>query len=206
MFQFQLSRNLFNARILSGLKHARVEASGILIGSEIPYSGDTTDLVNVLHEALHLAMTASYVQGLHLIQVASKEYDFGTDLAEVSRIWKRGCIIRSRLLDPIKQAYLERPDMENMLIHPAFASIVNASLPALRTAVGIANHSGVATTCLGATLAYLDSYPVGVLAGKLAAGATRQLRRSHIPAPGQGRRVPYPVEPLVFRGHPRGPS
>ena len=147
-----------NARILSGLKQARVEASGILRGSEVPYHGNADHLVEVLHEALHLAMIASYAQGLHLIQVASREYDFGTDLAEVSRIWKQGCIIRSRLLDPIKQAYLERPDMENMLVHPAFASIVNASLPALRTAVEAANRSGVATTCLGATLAYLDSY------------------------------------------------
>ena len=147
-----------NARILSGLKHARVEAASVLDGPDAKYEQDSGRLVAVLHNALHLAMVASYAQGLHLIQAASKEYDFGTDLAEVARIWKDGCIIRSKLLDPIKQAYKERPEMENMLLHPAFSALVNESLNDLREAVEIANRSGVATTCLGATLAYLDSY------------------------------------------------
>ena len=147
-----------NARILSGLKHARVEAASVLDGPEAKYEQDSGRLVAVLHNALHLAMVASYAQGLHLIQAASKEYDFGTDLAEVARIWKDGCIIRSKLLDPIKQAYKERPEMENMLLHPTFSALVNESLDDLREAVEIANRSGVATTCLGATLAYLDSY------------------------------------------------
>ena len=147
-----------NARILSGLKHARVEAASVLEGPDAKYEQDSGGLVAVLHNALHLAMLASYAQGLHLIQAASKEYDFGTDLAEVARIWKDGCIIRSKLLDPIKQAYQERPEMDNILLHPAFSALVNESLDDLREAVEIANRSGVATTCLGATLAYLDSY------------------------------------------------
>lgn len=147
-----------NARILSGLKQARVEASGVLTGPGTECEQDRERLVATLHSALHLAMVASYAQGLHLIQTASKEYDFGTDLAEVARIWKDGCIIRSRLLDPIKQAYKQEPEMENMLLHPSFSGIVNESLQDLREAVEIANRGGVATTCLGATLAYLDSY------------------------------------------------
>ncbi len=147
-----------NARILSGLKQARIAASKIFGGGEAPFAGDAGDAVATLHEALHLTMVASYAQGLHLIQAASREYDYGTDLAEVSRIWKQGCIIRSRLLDPIRRVYKEQPGIENMLVHPTFASVVNGSLPALRRAVEFANRSGVATTCLGATLAYLDSY------------------------------------------------
>ena len=147
-----------NARILSGLKQARVEASSVLQGPDAESEQDRERLVATLHSALHLAMVASYAQGMHLIQTASKEYDFGTDLAEVARIWKDGCIIRSKLLDPIKQAYKQEPEMENMLLHPSFSTIVNESLQDLRDAVEIANRGGVATTCLGATLAYLDSY------------------------------------------------
>lgn len=147
-----------NARILSGLKQSRVEASSVLQGPDAECEQDRERLVATLHSALHLAMVASYAQGLHLIQAASKEYDFGTDLAEVARIWKDGCIIRSKLLDPIKQAYKQEPGMENMLLHPSFSAIVNESLQDLREAVEVANRSGVATTCLGATLAYLDSY------------------------------------------------
>ena len=147
-----------NARILSGLKSARVDASRVLTGAHAAFDGSLEDLTTTLHDALHLSMTACYAQGLHLIQAASREYDFGTDLAEVSRIWKQGCIIRSKLLDPIKQAYTEQPRMENMLVHPAFAAVVNQSLPALRGAVETATRCGVATTSLGATLAYIESY------------------------------------------------
>ena len=147
-----------NARILSGLKTARVDASRVLDGGHAAFDGSLEDLTQTLHDALHLAMIASYAQGLHLIQAASREYDFGTDLAEVSRIWKQGCIIRSKLLDPIKEAYTEQPGMENMLVHPAFAAVVNQSLPALRRAVEIATRCGVATTSIGATLAYIESY------------------------------------------------
>ena len=147
-----------NARILSGLKTARVDASRVLDGGQAAFDGSLEDLTQTLHDALNLSMIASYAQGLHLIQAASREYDFGTDLAEVARIWKQGCIIRSKLLDPIKQAYTEEPRMENMLVHPAFAAVVNQSLPALRRAVETATRHGVATTSLGATLAYIDSY------------------------------------------------
>ena len=147
-----------NARILSGLKEARIEASKIFARCESSFEGDREAAALTLHEALHLSMVASYAQGLHLIQAASREYDYGTDLAEVSRIWKQGCIIRSRLLDPIREVYRAQPGIENMLVHPTFASVVNESLPALRNAVEFANRRGVATTCLGATLAYLDSY------------------------------------------------
>ena len=45
-----------------------------------------------------------------------------------------------------------------MLVHPIFAGAVRQSLPALRASVEIATRSGVPATCLGATLAYLDSY------------------------------------------------
>ncbi len=147
-----------NARILSGLKQERVEASAVLAGPDVSHSKDHGELVEVLHGALYLAMIASYAQGLHLIQAASREFDFGTNLAEVARIWKQGCIIRSRLLDPIKSAFSDQPRLENMLVHPTFAAVVNDSLPSLRRAVDVANTSGVATTCFGATLAYIDSY------------------------------------------------
>ena len=147
-----------NARILSGLKDSRVSASSILLGPASRPAADTGYLEQILHEALHLAMVASYAQGLHLIQAASAEFNFGTDLAEVTRIWKDGCIIRSRLLDPIRQVYKHEPGLENMLLHPSFAEIVNRNLPALREVVQLANEAGVASTCLGATLAYIDSY------------------------------------------------
>ena len=97
-------------------------------------------------------------RGMHLIQAASKEFDYGTDLAEVARIWQQGCIIRSKLLKPIRKAFKEVPDMDNLLVHPSFSGMVNKNLPALQQVVALAASNGVPATCLGASLAYLDSY------------------------------------------------
>ncbi len=103
-------------------------------------------------------MIACYAQGMALIQEASKVYDFATNFAEVARIWKEGCIIRSKLLDPIKAAYKDDAELSNLMTHKSFAPIVNETLPDLRKVVRIASKTGVPTTCLGATLAYVDSY------------------------------------------------
>ena len=155
------------ARILSGLKPLRVEASAILEGPGKKVYKDRKELVELLFDALYLSMIASYAQGMALIYQASKEYDYGTNLSEVARIWKEGCIIRSRLLDPIKAAYAEQPELTNLMIHPGFAKIVNDTLPALRKIVRIAARTGVPATCLGATLAYIESYRSELLPANL---------------------------------------
>ncbi len=146
------------ARILSGLKPLRVEASKVLQGVDEKYDKKVDELVDTLYDALYLSMVASYAQGMALIQEASKEYDYGTDFAEVARIWKDGCIIRSKLLDPIKAAYAKNPELSNLMVNPHFAKVVNKTAPGLRRAVRIAARTGVPATCLGASLAYVDSY------------------------------------------------
>ncbi len=156
-----------NARIQSGLKEARVEASKILDGPCVGFHGDIRELTESLHDSLRLSMIACYAQGLHLIQTASREYDFGTDLAEVARIWKDGCIVRSKLLDPIKEAFKSEPGIDNIIVHPSFSPIVNAALPALRSVVLTAVENGTPATCLGASLAYLDSYRAEFLPANL---------------------------------------
>ncbi len=146
------------ARILSGLKPLRVEASKILEGPEKTHAKDRKELIEALFSATYISMIACYAQGMALIQEASKEYDYGTNFAEVARIWKEGCIIRSKMLDPIKQAYAEQPDLSNMMVHPYFSKIINKRLPDLRKVVRVAARAGVPTTCLGASLAYIESY------------------------------------------------
>ena len=146
------------ARILSGLKPRRVAASKVLAGPSAAYRGDRGDLLDSMYRAFHLAKVACYAQGIALIQRASKEFEYGVNLAEVARIWKGGCIIRSKLLDPIKKACQSHPALDNLLTHEAFRGMTNANLPHLRKVVGLAAETGVPVTCLGATLAYVDSY------------------------------------------------
>jgi len=155
------------ARILSSLKPLRVEASSIIKGVDKGHEKNKDQLIDALYNALHLSMIACYAQGMALIQEASKTYDYGTDYAEVARIWKEGCIIRSKLLDPIRVAFKDQPDLSNLLVHPSFSPLVNETLPDLRKVVRVAARTGVPTTCLGATLAYVESYRSELLPANL---------------------------------------
>ena len=146
------------ARILSGLKPQRIEASKVLRGPEAKFEGDRKALLASLFNALHLGIVGCYAQGMALMQAASQEYGYGVNLSEVARIWKDGCIIRSKLLDPIKRAYKSNPELVNMLLDDTFQPVVNEKSPDLREIVRLAAETGVPATCLGATLAYVDSY------------------------------------------------
>ena len=146
------------ARILSGLKERRVGASRIVPGPTTKFDGDQEEAVSSLFNALYLAKVACYAQGMDLIREASQQFGYGIDLGEVARIWKGGCIIRSELLDPIKQAYQANPGLSNLLVDLNFSDGVNRCLPDLRDIVSLASETGVPATCLGATLSYIDSY------------------------------------------------
>ena len=102
------------ARILSALKEQRVGASRIVPGPSMKYDGDQEEVVGSLFNALYLAKVACYAQGMDLIREASKQFGYGINLSEVARIWKGGCIIRSKLLDPIKHAYQANPELSNL--------------------------------------------------------------------------------------------
>jgi 6-phosphogluconate dehydrogenase len=58
----------------------------------------------------------SYAQGMALLAKASKEFNYNLSLSECARIWKGGCIIRAGFLDKIKNAYMENPDLPNLLL------------------------------------------------------------------------------------------
>ncbi len=146
------------ARILSGLKPQRIAASKVLQGPAAGAQADRDAVVKALFDAVYLGMVTSYAQGFALIQEASKEYNYGVDLSEVARIWKAGCIIRSKILDPIKQAYQSDAGLVNLMMEKHFSAVVNRTLPALRTVTQVATATGVPVTCLGASLAYVDSY------------------------------------------------
>ena len=145
------------ARIMSALKEQRVEAAQVLCGPE-GASVDATELVKKLRSALYATIITCYAQGMALLSEVSKEHDYDLNLAEIARIWKGGCIIRSKLLDPIKEAYEKRPDLPSLLMDGKIGQLImNAQVGwrgALRTAITL----GIPTFALSTALAYYDSY------------------------------------------------
>jgi 6-phosphogluconate dehydrogenase len=146
-------------RILSGYKPERVEAAKVLKGPRrAAYTGNREAFLKSLWQGYYLAMLACYAQGLVMLRAASREYGYGLNLAEIARIWKGGCIIRARLLDPIRKAYQKNADLPNLLVDPRFARLVNRYTPGLRKVAAAATKCGVPALAYTATLGYIDSY------------------------------------------------
>ncbi len=158
-------------RILSGARDERIAASKILTGPKPKFEGNREELVETLRKALRLAIITCYAQGFALMREASKEYGYDLHLAEIARIWKGGCIIRAKLLEPIKQAFLANSDLVNLMIDERFAPAVNELSASLRTVCAKAAEFGIPTLGLFASLGYIDAYrrermPANLLQGQ----------------------------------------
>ena len=54
------------------------------------------------------------------MRAGSQEYGYGVPFGEVARIWKGGCIIRAKLLDPISREFTEQTDLQSLLLYKEF--------------------------------------------------------------------------------------
>lgn len=147
-----------DARALSSFKSLRTEAAKRIAAPATPPAADRAELLPALRDAVYLSVIAAYAQGMHLLQAASAEKEYDLNLAEVARIWKGGCIIRATLLDPIRQAYLEQPDLTNLLLSDVFVPVVNERLPGLRRVVAAGTAAGIPLLTVSTSLAYIDSW------------------------------------------------
>jgi len=150
------------ARSLSAMKAKRVEASKVLKGPEssgnLPVIEDREAIIDSLESALYFAKISSYAQGMALLQAASDAYDWNLNLSEIARIWKAGCIIRARLLDPIMKAFGGGNRLDNLMLDPYFTEAINEGQPHIRTVLRTALDYGVPTPALSWALNYVDSY------------------------------------------------
>ncbi|MGH9355323.1 MAG: NADP-dependent phosphogluconate dehydrogenase [Terriglobia bacterium] len=147
-----------STRILSAQKDERVAASAVLKGPDGRFSGDNKRLIEDARRALGLAMVICYAQGFEQLRVASAEYKYGLKLPEVARIWKGGCIIRSKMLDPIAAAFRAQPSLNNLLLDSYFSRAVQENSGNLRASLKTGVDLGVSLPALSASLAYLDGF------------------------------------------------
>ena len=178
-----------DARVLSSLKEQRVAARR---GSwrprtpRAPFAGSDRDgWKDALRDALYAARVCSYAQGMALIAAGSAKYNWDINLAEMARIWKGGCIIRARLLDPVRQAFTANPALANLLVDPAIARDIQAAAPGWRRIVAAAASGGIPCPRSRASLALFRQLPHGAPAAEPHAGAARRLRRAQVRTGGE---------------------
>ena len=108
-----------------------------------------------LQAALGATVIMAYGEGFRLLQAASRAHDWGLDLATVARVWRGGCILRARLLEPIAEAYEASPDLS--FLAAAMARAIAKAENGWRRTVTLAVGHGVSLPAMSAALAAYDA-------------------------------------------------
>ncbi len=155
------------ARVLSSMKAERQQAAERLGSAIEAFNGSTQVAVNEIHDALYAAKIISYTQGFLQMREASSEYGWELDFGNVALLWRAGCIIRSRFLDDIKQAYDRNPQLQSLLLDDFFAAAVQSSVAGWRNTVSLAVNIGVPVPAMSSALSFYDGYRMPVLPANL---------------------------------------
>jgi 6-phosphogluconate dehydrogenase len=144
-----------DARVMSADRDRRVEANAAFGEREIQrLEGVDADDIRA---ALYAAKIASYTQGFDLLARASEARGYGTDLGEVARIWKAGCIIRARFLDRVREAFGADGAPSLLALAPDFRRDLAERVPSWRLVVAEAVRTGIPVPGLSASLAWFDT-------------------------------------------------
>ena len=148
------------SRILSAYKEERIVASTRLSGPDciVPRDDMISQVIGWVRDGLFAAKICSYAQGFALLRMASKEYDYRLNYAEIAQIWRAGCIIRASFLNDVSQAFRRDLDLTNLMIDPYFAGEMNTRQAALRKVVVLAVENGIPALAFSSALAYYDAY------------------------------------------------
>jgi 6-phosphogluconate dehydrogenase len=147
------------ARCISALKEERVEASKVLNGPpKLAPAADRKAFIESVRCALYCSKMISYAQGYMLLREAAKEMKWNLNYGGIALMWRGGCIIRSRFLGKIKDAYDKNPHLDNLLLDDFFSGVLNKYQALWRDAVCKAIQYGVPTPAFSTALAFFDSY------------------------------------------------
>ena len=146
------------ARYLSAKKTERINASEILKGPGLKFSGDKKLFLEDIKNALYASKIISYAQGYALMKTSSKIYKWNLDYGHIALLWREGCIIRSAFLNKIKEAFDKTPDLDNLLLDSYFNKEIDKVQDGWRRVVSTAVLYGVSIPAFSSALSYYDGY------------------------------------------------
>ena len=153
-------------RDLSKYKALRVKAESIYGGVE-KLDVNKDEFIAALENAFYFNLIISYAQGIHMLTRASVEFNYGLNLAEIAKIWRGGCIIRSTFLQNIYEAFTANPELEHLLLDPGVANAVKGSVGGARKVLSTITAAGIAAPCYAASLSYFDAFRSGRMPSNL---------------------------------------
>jgi 6-phosphogluconate dehydrogenase len=147
------------ARCLSALKDERVQAAKVLNPAMKPaVTGDKAAFIEDVRRALYCSKIISYAQGYMLLRAAAQENHWNLNLGGIALMWRGGCIIRSRFLGKIKEAFDKNPTLHNLLLDDFFSQTLNKYQGSWRKGIISAIEHGVPTPAFSTALSFYDGY------------------------------------------------
>jgi 6-phosphogluconate dehydrogenase len=145
-------------RDLSKYKALRVEAAQLYGDDIAPLAVDKDAFLSSLEQAFFFSMITTYAQGMHLLASASTQFGYELNLADITKIWRGGCIIRAAFLETMLDAYRANPSLGHLLVAPEVKAIIDETQPGIRTVLGTAVAAGIALPTYAASLSYFDAF------------------------------------------------
>ena len=156
------------ARCLSALKDERVKAASVLPGPAAhALDVDRATFIEDVRRALYCSKMISYAQGYMLLRAAAQENGWNLNMGGIALMWRGGCIIRSRFLGKIKEAFEKNPGLENLLLDSFFSGAIEQYQASWRTALCHAIALGIPTPAFSTALAFFDGYRTARLPANL---------------------------------------
>ncbi|MCW5558315.1 MAG: decarboxylating NADP(+)-dependent phosphogluconate dehydrogenase [Verrucomicrobiae bacterium] len=151
------------ARCVSAMKEERVKAARKLKGPRPAIAAAKNPakrqaLIADIRDALYASKIVSYAQGYMLMRAAGKEYGWNLNYGGIALMWRGGCIIRSRFLGKIKEAYDRNPKLANLLLDDYFRGEIKRTQKGWRNVVALAVKRGIPVPAFSTALSFYDSY------------------------------------------------
>eukprot|EP01120_Amphizonella_sp_Union-15-10_P001739 TRINITY_DN1188_c0_g2_i3.p1 TRINITY_DN1188_c0_g2~~TRINITY_DN1188_c0_g2_i3.p1 ORF type:complete len:500 (-),score=128.38 TRINITY_DN1188_c0_g2_i3:37-1497(-) len=145
------------ARCLSAQKDERIRCSKVLPGPGSKFDPKSLpNFVDDIKDAIYASKIVSYAQGFVLLRAAAEHQKWHLNYGAIALMWRGGCIIRSKFLGKIKEAYDKNPNLQNLLEDPFFSDAVSKAQGGWRRVVATAVTHGIPVPTISSALAYYD--------------------------------------------------
>ena len=155
------------ARCLSAVKEERVAASKILKGPKPKFEGDRKAFIEEIKNGLFASKLVSYAQGYVLMRAAAEEYKWNLNYGGIALMWRGGCIIRSKFLGKIKEAFDRNASLTNLLLDPFFKEKIETAQTSWRKVVAVSIMNGIWIPAMSTALNYFDGFRTAKLPANL---------------------------------------
>ena len=140
-----------NARFISSMWEERRQAATTMLTATQKQPVD----INAVMEAYQLCRIINHHQGFQLISIVSEHHGWNINLPELAEVWTAGCIIRSKLMEELKELIV---DTNSLLMHPRILNQFNLSVDSLKQMLAAAIDCDLPMDCFSASAQYLFAF------------------------------------------------